>query len=137
MKNLIKKYSLILGIATMLSPNESLFAQFSLSGELRPTAEYRHGFGGLVNGDDQAAFFISQRSRLNAAYKHDNFRFGMSLQDVRVWGDIPQLARAGNSMLMHQFCGEYFFTVNLSLKFGRQELVYDDARIFGNVDWAQ
>ncbi len=32
--------------------------------------------------DDQAAFFISQRSRLHASYKHDNVRFGMSLQDV-------------------------------------------------------
>jgi hypothetical protein len=40
MKNLIKKYRLILGIAKMLSPNESVFAQFSLSGELRPRAEY-------------------------------------------------------------------------------------------------
>lgn len=137
MKNLIKKYSLILGIVAMLLPYESLFAQLSLSGELRPRAEYRHGFGGLVNGDDQAAFFISQRSRLHASYKHDNVRFGMSLQDVRVWGDIPQLARAGNSLMMHQFWGEYFFTEKLSLKFGRQELVYDDARIFGNVDWAQ
>lgn len=137
MKNSFKSYSLILGIALSFLPQEELFAQFSLSGELRPRAEYRRGFGGLVNGDDQAAFFISQRSRLNAAYKHENFRFGLSLQDVRVWGDIPQLARAGNSMLMHQFWGEYFFSENFSFKFGRQELVYDDARIFGNVDWAQ
>jgi len=41
MKKMIKKYSLILGIAWLFIPNESLFAQFSLSGELRPRAEYR------------------------------------------------------------------------------------------------
>ncbi|MDV7396925.1 hypothetical protein RZS08_36340, partial [Arthrospira platensis SPKY1] len=29
------------------------------------------------------------------------------------------------------------FATNWSVKLGRQELVYDDARIFGNVDWAQ
>jgi hypothetical protein len=137
MKKMIKKYSLILGIAWLFIPNESLFAQFSLSGELRPRAEYRHGFGGLVTNDAEAAFFVSQRSRINANYKHGNIRFGMSLQDVRVWGDLPQLARAGNSLMMHQFWGEYFFTQKFSVKFGRQELVYDDARIFGNVDWAQ
>ncbi len=112
-------------------------AQFTLSGELRPRAEYRNGFKELVAQDHEPAAFISQRSRLNLHYQNENLRFGLSLQDVRVWGDLGQLAASSNSMMLHQAWGEYFVNDKFSLKFGRQELVYDDARILGNVDWAQ
>jgi hypothetical protein len=39
--------------------------------------------------------------------------------------------------MMHQAWAEYAFSKRLSLRAGRQELAYDDARILGNVDWAQ
>ena len=112
-------------------------AQFVLSGELRPRAEYRHGFKSPATTDMDAAGFISQRSRLNVGYTNEKMKFGMSLQDVRVWGDVPQLNLSDNSFSLHEAWGEYFFTPALSLKLGRQELVYDDSRMLGNVDWAQ
>ncbi len=120
-----------------LMPVSTLFAQFGLSGEIRPRAEYRHGFRALLTDDDPAAFFISQRTRFNTSFSSDNVRFGLVLQDVRVWGNIPQLAAASNTTMLHQAWGAYYFNNKFSVKFGRQELVYDDARIFGNVDWAQ
>jgi hypothetical protein len=130
------RYHFILISLSLLFAGETS-AQFSLSAELRPRFEYRHGFGKLVFADDEPDVFVSQRSRLNLNYKHDNIRFGLSIQDVRVWGDMPQLAASSGSVMFHQAWGEYLFNEQLSVKFGRQELVYDDARIFGNVDWAQ
>ncbi len=112
-------------------------AQFSLSGELRPRAEYRHGFKSPATEKMGAAAFISQRTRLNLNYKKDNLKVGISLQDVRVWGDVPQLNLSDNSFSLHEAWGEYYFTPNFSFKAGRMELVYDDSRMLGNVDWAQ
>lgn len=112
-------------------------AQFVLSGELRPRAEYRHGYKSPATKDMDAAAFISQRSRLNLAYKNDKMKFGLSLQDVRVWGDVPQLNVSDDSFSLHEAWGEYFITPEFSVKAGRMELIYDDSRMLGNVDWAQ
>lgn len=112
-------------------------AQFSLTGEFRPRAEYRHGFKKMSGPDAEAAFQISQRTRLNVGYAYENMKFGITLQDVRLWGETPQLTAVSNRLMIHQAWAEYGFTQNFSAKIGRQELVYDDARIFGNVDWAQ
>lgn len=112
-------------------------AQFTLSGELRPRAEYRHGFQGLSAPDDDPAFFISQRSRLNVNFTESALRFGLSLQDIRVWGEVPQLNRSDFNSSIHEAWAELTLGEKTHLKLGRQELIYDDSRIFGNVDWAQ
>ena len=60
------------------------------------------------------------------------------MQDIRVWGDVNQLdIGSSNKFALHQAWGEYFLHNGVSIKLGRQELVYDDSRIFGNVGWAQ
>jgi len=46
-----------------------------------------------------------------------------------------QLNISDNLLSIHEAWGQIFFKKHLSLKIGRQELVYDDHRIFGNVDW--
>ncbi|MCM4167545.1 hypothetical protein KCTC52924_00956 [Arenibacter antarcticus] len=113
-------------------------AQFSLDTELRPRAEYRHGYKTLIPDHVDAALFVSQRTRLNADYKLDGLSFYLSLQDVRVWGDVPQLNLSDkNGLGIHQVWGEIQLLEDLSLKVGRQEISYDDHRIFGNVGWAQ
>lgn len=112
-------------------------AQTTVSGEFRPRAEYRHGFKTLMGDDDQAAFQISQRSRLNLEHKSDRFKAGLSVQEVRLWGETPQLGASGSRVMMHQAWAEWTFADGFSVKAGRQELNYDDARILGNVEWAQ
>lgn len=112
-------------------------AQFSMSGEYRPRAEYRHGFQSLVAPDTDAAFFVSQRTRLNLNHTEKRMSFKLSLQDVRVWGDNPQLNRFDNNSSVYEAWGEFKFSEQFSIRAGRQQLVYDDSRILGNVDWAQ
>ena len=112
-------------------------AQFSLSGEVRPRMEYLHGYSTLTDKDSDPAGFASQRTRINFNYSHDRVKMFVSLQDVFLWGAQPQLFSTSNSVSMHQVWGQYYLTPSLSLKLGRQELVYDDERIFGNSNWDQ
>ncbi len=134
MKKLLLLLVVVIGA---LLPN-TLMAQLKFTGEMRPRTEYRNGLKTLFNSDDDAAFFTSQRTRLNLNYSDVKFKVGLSLQDVRTWGDVAQLNMSDNNKLMlHEAWGELLFTENFSLKVGRQELVYDDSRILGNVGWAQ
>ncbi|NOR28040.1 MAG: hypothetical protein GQ540_05885, partial [Lutibacter sp.] len=113
------------------------FAQLTLSGELRPRAEFRNGYKTLTPNDVDAALFVSQRTRLNTKFVSEDYTFFVSLQDVRVWGDVKQLGENNNSLAIHQAWGKVKFSPNFAVKLGRQEIIYDDSRMFGNVGWAQ
>ncbi|MGB0892101.1 MAG: alginate export family protein [Flavobacteriaceae bacterium] len=114
------------------------YAQTKIDAEVRPRTEYRHGFKTLFPDNAEAALFTSQRTRINFSHTIENLKFYVSLQDVRVWGDVPQLNSADNNGLsLHQAWGQFNLDTNWSLKLGRQEIVYDDQRIFGSVGWAQ
>ncbi|NJO89425.1 MAG: hypothetical protein HC831_11060 [Chloroflexia bacterium] len=112
--------------------------EFKISAEIRPRMEYYHGYKTLAAPDQEHGLSISQRTRLNMDFNNSNFIVRLSLQDVRIWGDEPQLATndtLGNSI--HEAWGEAIISPIFSIKVGRQEIVYDDHRIFGNVGWAQ
>ena len=114
------------------------YAQLKVDAELRPRFEYRHGFKTLFLDNADAATFVSQRTRLNVAYKMDKLDFFISGQDIRVWGDVPQLNSADNNgFSLHQAWAKINFGSTFSVKLGRQEIIYDDSRFFGNVGWAQ
>jgi len=111
---------------------------FKIGIEVRPRLEYFHGYKTLVAPDQDHGLSISQRSRINLDFKNENFITRLSLQDVRIWGNQIQLV--GNedfASSIHEAWAEAVITKSLSLKFGRQEIIYDDHRIFGSVNWAQ
>jgi Alginate export len=126
-------------------------AQFTLQGQLRTRTEIRNGLGNLVPTDSKTAAFTSQRTRLNFGYKWDRVLFGATVQDVRVWGqDASSIStNDGNRLMLHEGWAEVTLankadtTVKfkaldlLTLKIGRQELIYDDVRLIGNLDWLQ
>ena len=126
-------------------------AQFSLIGQLRTRTEVRNGLGNLVVKGSKPAVFTSQRTRLTFGYKWDRLTFGASIQDVRVWGqDASTISNAdGNRLMLHEGWADltlsnkadtsikFKFLDLLSLKIGRQELIYDDVRLLGNLDWLQ
>lgn len=128
---------IILNGLLFLLPLTELAAQLKISAEFRPRTEYRHGYKTLVNESDEAASHVSQRTRLNLNYNSTKTNYQITLQDVRLWGDLPQLSTTSNQLMLQQGWAEYLFTNEFSLKIGRQELNYDDSRILGNVDWVQ
>lgn len=115
------------------------FSQFTLDGEFRPRAEYRHGFGSIIPEDTDAGFAISTRLRLNAGYEFESYRFYMSLQDVMVWGENRQLKPedSDNSFAVFEAWAAINLGEGFTTKLGRQTLAYDDQRILGAVGWAQ
>ncbi|WP_299535635.1 alginate export family protein [Ulvibacterium sp.] len=114
------------------------FSQLNIQAEVRPRFEFRHGFGTLFPDNVDPSAFVSQRTRLNTGFEKDYLKLFLSVQDIRVWGDVPQLNRADrNGFGVHQAWGEILFNQGFSLKLGRQVLNYDDQRIFGGVAWAQ
>ncbi|MGF1585769.1 MAG: alginate export family protein [Bacteroidales bacterium] len=124
-------------IVALVCLAQQTFAQFTLNGEFRPRMEYRHGFQTLMDPDENAAFFISQRSRLNLGMNEENYSVGFSLQDIRVWGEVPQLNRSDINSSVHEAWVDLKIFNKAFLRAGRQEIIYDNSRIFGNVDWAQ
>src|SRR5688572_832952 len=125
--------------------------QLILTGQIRTRTEYRNGAGTLRPKNNDAAIFTSQRTRLTFNYKIPRIILQSSLQDVRVWGqDASSISNADGSRLgVHEAWAEIILANRndstfrkksadyIALKLGRQELMYDDSRLLGNLDWLQ
>ncbi len=112
-----------------------LHAQFSVGGQLMQRSEYRSGYGKLIARTADPAVFIGHRARIHARYDHEKVRFLVSIQDARPWG-APDQPNAGDPYFsVHEAWAELPLNPSWSLKLGRQELTYDEARFLGNGDW--
>ncbi|MDZ7691997.1 MAG: alginate export family protein [Balneolaceae bacterium] len=81
-------------------------------------------------------FHLSSSTRLSLNYKSELYEIKVSAQDVRVWGEVEQL-QDNASVNIHEAWARMKFSEQLGLKLGRQELVYDDQRLLGSVNWTQ
>lgn len=138
MKN-VTLYSLtiltVLSLVSFLSPVQ---AQFTLSAEVRPRSEFRNGFKTPRTDKSDPAFFTEQRSRLNMNYGTDKYTFRLSMQDVRLWGEVPQIFKQENgNTFLNEAWGQYHLSKTFSIKAGRQALSYDNERYLGALEWAQ
>ena len=118
--------------------NLELAAQFTLRAEVRPRSEYRNGFKTPTSDNNDAAFFTEQRSRLYMDYAEEKYKFRISFQDVRFWGEVPQIFKQedGNTFISEAW-GQYFVGEKFSIKAGRQIISYDNQRFLGGLEWAQ
>jgi hypothetical protein len=148
MKTNRKKGLILFAVAVATVCTLPVNAQFSFGGQLRTRTELRDGQGNPLPKDAKAALFTSQRTRLTAGYNAYRLKFFVAVQDVRVWGqDVSTINRTttqdNNGLMLHEAWAEIALTdttnknTKLGLKIGRQELVYDDQRLLGNLDWLQ
>lgn len=128
-----------------------VLSQFSFTGQIRTRTEIRNGLGNLVVQGSSHAAFTSQRTRLSFGHKWDRLHIGISVQDVRVWGqDASSITNNdGSRLMLHEAWADLILANKadtsvkfglfdlVSLKIGRQELIYDDSRLIGNLDWLQ
>lgn len=143
----MKKIIVLLFIS--IAVTNSSFSQLTLSGQLRTRTELRDGQGAPLTKGSKPAFFTAQRTRLLLGYNAYRLKFGLTGQDVRVWGqDVSTINKSttadNNGLMIHEAWAQILLTdtaiikkLALSLKLGRQELVYDDGRLLGNLDWLQ
>ena len=130
------KYIVIIVITSLIMC--TTYAQtFDVSAELRPRYENKHGFSTLLDTDEDGSNFVSQRTRINFGFTNAKMRLKVVMQNVRVWGDVSTLSSNDNATALHEAWAEYILNTKVFFKFGRQEISYDDQRIFGSVGWAQ
>lgn len=97
-------------------------AQVTFDGTIRPRTEYRDGFMKIPTANDEPAFFVSQQSRLGITFKKEDLQGRFMLQDARIWG-------GDNALSLYEAWAKYHFSKSFAVKFGRQELHYDDGRL--------
>lgn len=145
MKNAITKICIIAVFACMCAIGHT---QLTVTAQLRTRSELRDGQGAPLSKGSSTAFFTSQRTRMGILYSMYRLKFGLTAQDVRVWGqDVSTINRTttqdNNGFMLHEAWAELLLSdttlknLALSVKLGRQELVYDDQRLIGNLDWLQ
>ena len=110
--------------------------EFSIGLEFRPRAEYRDGYKQLPTKDTKAAFFVTQRSRINLDYSQPKFKFHTSIQDLRVWGQYGQTSTSGSLNVFEAYV-ETGISDAFSIKLGRQKVELDNGRIFSAANWSQ
>jgi len=126
----------ILTLMILLWVSNLTAQSFTLSGELRPRLELRHGYRTLPPDDAELAAFVSQRSRLNLLYESPQFNTFICIQDVRVWGD-KGMFEVQPGIGVHQAYAEIPFLKKFSAKVGRQEIRLNNQRLFGINNWNQ
>jgi hypothetical protein len=150
--NIMKKFSSnLFGLMMLLFISFQTRAQLTVSGEVRTRTEYRDGVGTLKLKGNGYSFFTSQRTRLSLDYRISHIVFHTTIQDTRVWGqDIATISNTdGNRLGLHEGWAEIQLANKsdtsfrhsavdyFAVKIGRQEIIYDDSRLLGNLDWLQ
>jgi hypothetical protein len=122
--------------ASLLFSTQVLKAQFTLSGEIRPRFEYRYGYKKIPADNSLAAILVSQRSRLKADYSNKTLATSISFQDVRIWGD-ESMKKDVAGIGLYEAWAEFRICDSLSVKAGRQEIIYDNERLLSINNWSQ
>ena len=125
----------ILFALLLLASLPTLAQQTDVSADIRFRYEYRHGYGSLFHDTLKAAGFTTQRTRIVIDHTTSRLKLRISPQNVRTWGDVATGAKTDVNFQLHEAWAELQLGEKVAVKAGRQELNYDDARIFGNVDW--
>lgn len=132
----MKSRNLFIIVLLLLGMKQQAQAQFSFNAQMLQRAEFRNGYGKTIEKNTDPAAFISQRLRVEGKYDMEKLTFYVSMQDVRTWGSEGQLKRTDNLFSLYEGWAHIKFNDVVSLKTGRQELVFDNSRFLGNVDWA-
>lgn len=115
--------------------------QFTLDVQLRTRGEYRNGAREPLNEDEKAATFINNRARLTMEYvrlfdneKLPKLTVRMGIQHVGVWGQDPSKDMNGRVSL-NEGWAKIEGRQGLFAQIGRQQLAFDDERLFSRSDW--
>ncbi len=127
-------FSVVMLIITVGIYGQTLF---DINAEIRPRFESRNGYKVLPIDGQDAANFVSQRARLSFKFAQEKLKLKVALNNTKVWGDIKTLGGDDVNISFHEAWAEALLSDKFSIRLGRQEIVYDDHRIFGSVNWTQ
>ncbi|MCF7821753.1 MAG: alginate export family protein [Mariprofundaceae bacterium] len=145
---LLKSFPLLVA-ATVLGSQVAQAVEVDISGSLRPRVEFAdQGIQGMAVGQKKTHTTMQTRVNVKATVDEDVSAF-IQIQDVRTWGGEiptgapPSITQSGTGFQGNLDLHQAFFTVKnvmdsgVALKIGRQEMVFDEARLIGNIGWIQ
>ncbi|MCX6245655.1 MAG: alginate export family protein [Bacteroidetes bacterium] len=137
MKKILTRLSCLFLFSLLTTGNMN--AQFTISGEFRPRAEYRNGYYKLGDSTMTGYGTILGRSRINFEYSSEKIQTRFIIQHAFVFGEnnYGSDTITKNTINIYEGWLKYNFTKNFGVRIGRMGLTYDDSRIFGLSNWSQ
>ncbi|GAB5558308.1 MAG: alginate export family protein [Schleiferiaceae bacterium] len=127
----------LLVLVGLLGFSEIANAQLNVGAQIRPRFEFRNGFKTPLQNGDSPVGFVEQRSRIYLDFKKDKFRIHINAQDIRMWGATNQIYKTDPSLTnLFEAYAEYYFNPKFTMKMGRMDIVFNQERFFGGLDWA-
>jgi hypothetical protein len=106
----------------------------TVGGQYRPRFEVDGKTLAKVSEDYKA----SHRARLKLTLQKGDWLLQIDPQHVLTWGSAPTTRELGTGTVdFHQAYAQGALTDAWRLRVGRQEIVFDDSRLLGNIDWLQ
>lgn len=134
-----KIYTIIVFCLIVLLSIVTVDAQVDIDAEHRPRTEFRQGFNQPLADSLKAGFASLQRTRLNFNYTSSILNARITLQDSRVFGETstkqPASATSG-SIGIYEAWSELLLFSGTRFKIGRQEIQFEDGRLFSSSPWS-
>jgi len=114
--------------------------KLTVTAQLRPRAELRHGAFRPLAINEKPAFLISQRGRITLNFQHKGIlSLQLSPQHINIWGQeaLTQSTGTNNGLAFFEAWAKLRVSSSALLQIGRQVISLDDERFFGALDWAQ
>ncbi len=109
--------------------------EISINGEYRINPVYSRGFREPFYSGDRPGFYTMQRTRLILNYnKKEDLDAEFIIQDRRFWGEQNDRADVASIAVFRAWVEKYLSS-GLSVRIGRQGLVYNDQQILSEPNW--
>lgn len=110
------------------------YGDFTVDAQVRARGDFRTGLGTLNDGRTASSLSVNDRVRLSFGWERKNISMKIAAQHTGVWRDGSQQNSSGK-IALHEAWAKMAFGKGFFAQLGRQELSYDDERLFGNHDW--
>lgn len=140
----VKKYIILLSLTGMWCASgfkgyaqestEREVTQLTVDFQYRPRAELTYGYRRLPNDTARAGFHVNHRGRVIMNYSRPGFDVRFSFQDARIWGEEDIRGNKGWLQLFELYA-EPVLSERLRLRVGRQQVFYDNGRLFAENDF--
>ena len=111
------------------------YGDFTLEAQVRARGEIRTGLGTKDEDHPASNMFANDRVRLGFGWERNNISLKVSLQHAGNWMDAAKKYISGN-IAVHEAWATMDFGPGFFAQVGRQEIAFDDGRLFGEHDWS-
>ena len=137
MKQLLTFWAVVFAMTALAQEEQKTpdYGDFTIDAQVRARGEFRTGLGTFDDGSTPSKLFVNERVRLSFGWERKNLSLKVAAQHVGLWQGSGQKNTSGN-ITLHEAWARMTFGKGFFAQAGRQELSYDDERLFGAHDWA-